>query len=423
MTVTARDTQKMCFQLADTTIWVLTDDSPKRWTWVSGKNVDSLYMRTFLAVTAGITRISTDSSYHRVITADSATIPVFKGTKTFRDSSYFAGGLRGLRLYMQRGSIDTLYSNIMGLGTTTPQHRLHVNGNIRATAGNIGISNSVTSPTGEWYFYVGSDKGLGLKDNISNTFPITIDSGAGNYGISIERGGLIGVNTNTPDSNLTVVGSAHVTGNARIDGSLEVNGTVTASGFAGPLTGNVSGSSGSCTGNAATATTATRSDSCTGGAVRATTATTATTATNVSGGTVSVSACSSSSGYKFNGGSTLQLYKVETLPCSLFENSTYKVSGTAFLTWFDNLIFITFPTFSTTIDGGGNMIIKGIPDAYFNSYDQQYQNITVYYNSKNNSNFLNLTTSGIYVRDHDNLSYPAGNYSIKKTTVMYRRLY
>lgn len=171
---------------------------------------------------AGITRANIDTSHSRHATADSATITVFKGTKTFRDSSYFAGGLRGLRLYMRTASVDTLYTNIMGLGTTTPQHRLHVNGNIRATAGNIGISNSVTSPTGEWYFYVGSDKSIGLKDNISNTFPIIIDSGAGNYGIRIVRGGLIGVKTNTPDSNLTVGGSAHVTGNARIDGGLRL---------------------------------------------------------------------------------------------------------------------------------------------------------------------------------------------------------
>lgn len=242
---------------------------------------------------AGITRANIDTSHSRHATADSATIPVLKGTKTFRDSSYFAGGLRGLRLYMRTASVDTLYTNIMGLGTTTPQHRLHVNGNIRATAGNIGISNSVTSPTGEWYFYVGSDKSIGLKDNISNTFPIIIDSGAGNYGIRIVRGGLIGVKTNTPDSNLTVGGSAHVTGNARIDG------TATATQFSGPLTGNVtgnvSGSSGSCTGNANTATTA----------------------TNLSGGSVSATTCNSTAGYQINGGDFLSVYDTGSFACTV----------------------------------------------------------------------------------------------------------
>lgn len=54
LSVNAVDTQKFCFQLADTTIWCLIDNSPKNWAWVSGKKVDSLYMRTFQAVTAGI---------------------------------------------------------------------------------------------------------------------------------------------------------------------------------------------------------------------------------------------------------------------------------------------------------------------------------------------------------------------------------
>lgn len=92
LSVAAADTQKFCFQLADTSIWVLIDNSPKNWAWVSGKKADSLWIRTFQAVTAGITRINTDSSDNRIITADSATIPVLKGAKTIRDTTTFTGG-------------------------------------------------------------------------------------------------------------------------------------------------------------------------------------------------------------------------------------------------------------------------------------------------------------------------------------------
>ena len=36
LTVAARDTQKLCLQMSDTTIWLLLDNSPKVWKWISG---------------------------------------------------------------------------------------------------------------------------------------------------------------------------------------------------------------------------------------------------------------------------------------------------------------------------------------------------------------------------------------------------
>lgn len=61
---------------------------------------------------AGVTYLAVDSSDHRTITADSATIPVEKGAKTFRDSTYFASGIRGLRLYTPQADIDSTVGNV-----------------------------------------------------------------------------------------------------------------------------------------------------------------------------------------------------------------------------------------------------------------------------------------------------------------------
>lgn len=315
LTVTAQDTQKLCFQIADTTIWMLSDNSPKRWTWVSGKEVDSLYV---------------------------------------------SGGLRGLRLYMQTASVDTFKKGFVVKGMVS------------------GVSPSASNCP--FTSYGSKNKINGLFGTLSNNDGgvICYDS-SGSARIQLRtRGsgyilGSIAINQTTPDSTLTVGGSAHVTGNARIDG------TVTAPSFVGNVTGNVTGN-------------------------------------------VNVTTCNSVAGYQFNGGSTMAYYKVETLPCSLFEGSTYKVSGNAFLTWIDNLIFITFPELSTTVADGASMSIHGIPAAYLNSVDDQLQNVIAYYNGNFKSNFILLNGDIIYIQTFGDI-IPAGFYSIQKTTVPYRRLY
>lgn len=58
LSVAAADTQKFCFQLADTSIWLLIDNSPKVWRWISGKKVNwgiSVYNDTnFLKLAYGV---------------------------------------------------------------------------------------------------------------------------------------------------------------------------------------------------------------------------------------------------------------------------------------------------------------------------------------------------------------------------------
>lgn len=209
LTVTARDTQKLCFQLADTSIWCLIDNSPLKWAFISGKKVDSLYLRTFQAVTAGITAANIDTSHSRHATADSATIPVLKGTKTFRDSSYFAGGLRGSRLYMQTASVDSFTKSFV------------VRGNVfgfSQTAGSCPFTSYGTTNKINGYFGTlsNNDGGVICYDS-SGTARINLPTRGSGYIL-----GSIAINQTTPDSNLTVGGSAHVTGNARIDGGLRL---------------------------------------------------------------------------------------------------------------------------------------------------------------------------------------------------------
>lgn len=299
LTVTAQDTQKLCFQIADTTIWMLSDNSPKRWTWVSGKKVDSLYV---------------------------------------------SGGLNVARATIGAGGIKSAApctSTVFNASSSTASR-------VVTTDANKNLSSSTVTLT-ELGYLSGKNS---VIDGSGTSGNVAVFSGTNRI-------------TNGPAYN---------------------SGTST-------FTGNVSGSSGSST-----------------------------TATNVSGGTANVTTCNSVAGYQFNGGSTMAYYKVETLPCSLFEGSTYIESGTAFLTWIDNLIFITFPEFLTTVTGGATMSIRGIPAAYLDSYYTQMHNVTVYYNGKFNSNYLYIFSDWIYIRSYDDLEISAGFYNMYKTTVTYRRL-
>ena len=67
--------------------------------------------------------------------------------------------------------------------------------------------------------------------------------------------------------NQNITGATSFQGSTTFDNGFTVSGAtgiVTATGFVGPLTGNVTGSSGSCTGNSATATVATNAQGLTG---------------------------------------------------------------------------------------------------------------------------------------------------------------
>lgn len=72
----------------------------------------------------------------------------------------------------------------VGIGTTSPLYQLHVGGNTRVV-GNIGISNALSNPTREYYFYIETNY-FGLRDVNSDTDPIRIAYGARTDSIRID---------------------------------------------------------------------------------------------------------------------------------------------------------------------------------------------------------------------------------------------
>ena len=88
---------------------------------IAGQRTDTLFVSGGANITrlstpsAGITSANVDTSHTRHMHADSATIPVFKGTKTLRDSTAFTGGVWGLRLTtpsagITRANIDSSHT-------------------------------------------------------------------------------------------------------------------------------------------------------------------------------------------------------------------------------------------------------------------------------------------------------------------------
>lgn len=125
------------------------------------------------------------------------------------DSTYFAGGLRGPRLYMQTASVDSFKKSFV------------VRGNVfgfSQTAGSCPFTSYGTTNKINGYFGTlsNNDGGVICYDS-SGTARINLPTRGSGYIL-----GSIAINQTTPDSNLTVGGSAHVTGNARIDGGLRL---------------------------------------------------------------------------------------------------------------------------------------------------------------------------------------------------------
>lgn len=103
-----------------------------------------------------------------------------------------------------RGSSNAYFNGSVGIGTTEPEYKLQVNN------GSIGLFN--TNDSKAWALnYNSSSNYFSISENISNRLVIT-------------NGGNVGIGTSTPDEKLDVNGAIKVNGNATVDGSLTVNG-------------------------------------------------------------------------------------------------------------------------------------------------------------------------------------------------------
>lgn len=255
------------------------------------------------------TRATVDSLKIRKIDSDSATIPIFKGNETHRDSAYFAGGLRGLRLYFPQADIDSLvgdvktggylyvrshtYGDPSTSGTSQPSLILRLRGN----------DNGILD-FGE--YATGGDYWLQVTDILTM---------ATNYNLVLNpNGGKIGIGK-------------------KPTATLDVNGTVAATAFSGPLTGN---------------------------------AATATTATNQSGGTVAATTGTFSTGITIAGGSQLTTYLDTTFYDSLYDNTTYRARALCRIVQVGKNVTLYQPEMLGTLSGG-DVFIKGIPSKFTGS--------------------------------------------------------
>lgn len=173
---------------------------------------------------AGITRANIDTFHTRHATADSATIPVEKGVKTFRDSSYFASGIKAPRGYFELANIDSIYGDLKFGGN------LNINGNVVGIGSSMFlVPNTSDGSDSKVVGIFGGGSGFSTRGAFISVYGNEYSSASVSGDVNITAGdsgfvkitGKTGIG-GTPDSTLTVGGSAHITGNARIDGGLRL---------------------------------------------------------------------------------------------------------------------------------------------------------------------------------------------------------
>ena len=138
-------------------------------------------------------------------------------------------------------------NNRVGIGSTTPNEKLTVVGNISAT-GNITSSGNLTV-TGSFnlvnpqhdgnsviylgeggvttmqLYYVGSQNKFIIQDVVAGKNIATFNRAFGNYNVTIDNGNL-GVGTATPNEKLTVVGNISATGTITASNLVYTDGTI-----------------------------------------------------------------------------------------------------------------------------------------------------------------------------------------------------
>jgi hypothetical protein len=151
----------------------------------AGTKTDTLYtsggayLTRLSTPSAGITRANIDTSKTRHATADSATIPIFKGAKTFRDTTTFTGGAYFAGIGRFAGTLIAPVAKIDSLTS-----RLKVGGDISAynVADNCYMYSTSTCGT----IYTGSSKagGASFHAGIADAMKILA---SGNYPLVISH--------------------------------------------------------------------------------------------------------------------------------------------------------------------------------------------------------------------------------------------
>lgn len=176
----------------------------------SNPNIDSIGGSPYInALTTPLATI--DSVKTRSINADSATIPVEKSVKTFRDSAYFASGLRALRLYTPFAKIDSIVGDLKLGGTLTLTGPVTTKGTASNSAGTstapllyfsapattdysiiqqgLDTLNFYTFTGGTWYKRMGISK----DGNTKFTGSVTVPTVNATSGYQINGGDLLSV--------------------------------------------------------------------------------------------------------------------------------------------------------------------------------------------------------------------------------------